>query len=88
MHPGLRIQTNPLPFFKFRLARLERANPDLKKRKVGWRGGFTQGGGLGGLALGWYAAPFQGAGGIVSAGAHRAIGGRGEPFRAGDWGFR
>jgi hypothetical protein len=60
-----------VPFFKFGLARFKRANPNLKKAKFGWWGGFTQGGGLppssdyggtsGGLALGYYHAAPRGA---------------------------
>jgi len=47
----LRTQNNFL-FFSSGLARFQRAKPDGKKRLGGWL--FTQGGGLGGLALGYY----------------------------------
>ena len=69
---------NLLSFFQIRVGALEARQPEFEKRKVWVWGGFTQGGGLGGLAWAGMLLPFQGAGGHVSAGAHRTILGRGE----------
>jgi len=53
--PGLRAQNEPLPFFPVcRAGRHGAANRE--KGEAGYRVVATQGGGLGGLALGYYRA--------------------------------